>query len=300
MNPTKRAALVDAIAKALDRAYVKADKATSMAAAIRAHLARGDYDTITDGEDFAKRLTDDLQADTRDLHLRIEFGPHPEVEPHPLPEAAQLEQLRTINFGFGTIERLPGNVAHVVIDYFPTAKVGSVREGIGALMSQAADAASLVLDLRDNGGGDPETVVFIASYVFDDKPVHTSDIYERETNKTTSSWTLAAVPGKRFGRRKPVFVLTSNRTFSGGEDLAYSLQTTKRATIIGEKTAGGAPPVKRVSIDDQFAIVMPYAESISPITHGNWEGTGVIPDVPTTADAALDEALKRATAAIQR
>ena len=49
--------------------------------------------------------------------------------------------------------------------------------------------------------------------------------------------------------------------------------------------------------NDTIAIRMPFAESISPITHGNWEGTGVVPDVPTTADAALDEAVKRATTA---
>jgi hypothetical protein len=297
MDAAKRAAVVGEIAKALEKTYVNADKAKSMAAAIRAHLAKGDYDKITDGEDFAKRLTDDLHADTRDLHMRVQFGPHPKDEPPPPPEAAQLEQLHKMNFGFGQIERLPGNIAHVVIDGFPAAKFEAAHQGIGDLMSQAADADALILDLRDNGGGDPETVAFIASYMFDDKPVHIIDIYEREANKTTPSWTLAKLPGKRFGRKKPVFVLTSKRTFSGGEELAYDLQTTKRATVIGETTGGGAHPVKLVSLDDQFAIMMPYAESVSPITHGNWEGTGVVPDVPTTADAALDEALKRAAAA---
>jgi len=297
IDAAKRAAVVDKIAKALDKTYVKADKAKSMAAAIRAHLAKGDYDKIPDGEDFAQRLTDDLHADTRDLHMRVQFGPHPKQEPPPPPEAEQLEQLRKMNFGFGKIERLPGNIAHVVIDVFPPAAFEAAHQGIGDLMSQAADADALILDLRDNGGGDSDTVAFIASYMFDAKRVHISDIYERETSKTTHTWTFAKLPGKRFGGKKPVFVLTSKGTFSGGEDLAYGLQTTKRATVIGETTAGGAHPVKLVSLDDQFAITMPYAESISPITHGNWEGTGVVPDVATTADAALDEALKRAAAA---
>jgi retinol-binding protein 3 len=300
MDAAKRGAVVDAIAKALARTYVKTDKAASMAAAIRAHLANGDYDTITDGEDFAKRLTDDLHADTRDLHLHVDFGPHPKEEPPPPPEAAQLEQLRKMNYGFGAIERLPGNIAHVVIDFFPTANFEAAHQGIGELMSQVADAAALIIDLRNNGGGDSDTVAYIAGYLFDGKPVHLSDIYEREANKTTPAWTLAKLPGKRFGANKPVFVLTSKDTFSGGEDLAYTLQAHKRATVIGETSRGGAHPVKLVSLDDQFAIAMPFAESINSITHGNWEGTGVIPDVPTTADAALAEAVKRATAAIKR
>src|SRR5512139_4098141 len=63
MDAAKRAAVVDEIAKALEKSYVNADKAKSMAAAIRSHLAKGDYDKITDGEDFATRLTDDLHAD---------------------------------------------------------------------------------------------------------------------------------------------------------------------------------------------------------------------------------------------
>ena len=294
IDAAKRAAVVDAMAKALEKTYVNADKAKSMAAAIRAHVAKGDYDKITDGEDFATRLTDDLHADTRDLHMHVVFGPHPKDEPPPPPEAQQLEELRKENFGVHKIERLPGNIARLEIIFFPEAKFAAVQQGIGDLMSQVADADALILDLRENGGGDSDTVLMIASYMFDGKPVHLNDIYEREANKTTPGWTLAKVPGKRFGGKKPVFVLTSKRTFSGGEDLAYSLQMTKRAIVIGEATGGGAHPVKLVSLDDQFAIAIPNAESISPITHGNWEGTGVIPDVATTADAALDEALKRA------
>jgi len=208
-----------------------------------------------------------------------------------------LLKVREEKFGFHKIDRLPGNIAHLMIIFLPPVNFAAAHQGIGELMSQVADADALILDLRENGGGDSDTVLFIASYFFDGKPVHLNDIYERETNKTTPGWTPAKVPGKRFGGKKPVFVLTSKRTFSGGEDLAYSLQMTKRATVIGEATGGGAHPVKLVSLDDQFAITMPYAESISPITHSNWEGTGVVPDVATTADAALDEALKRAAAA---
>ncbi|MEO8846931.1 MAG: S41 family peptidase [Kofleriaceae bacterium] len=295
----KRATVVNEIAAALAKTYIDAKKAASMAATIRAHLAKGDYDKIVDGGAFAQQLTDDLHADTRDLHMRVMFGPHPKEEPPPPPEADQLAQQHEMNFGFGPIERVAGNVAHVVINGFPDSKLESVKNAIGDLMGEAADADALILDLRTNGGGDSDTVALVASYVFDDKPVHIVDMYEREANKTTHTWTHAKVHGNRFGGKKPVFVLTSKRTFSGGEELAYDLQTTKRATVIGETTGGGAHPVKLVSLDDSFAIMMPFAESISPITHGNWEGTGVIPDVPTTSEAALEEALKRAQAALK-
>ncbi|MEP6862154.1 MAG: S41 family peptidase [Deltaproteobacteria bacterium] len=299
LDGAKRTAVIDKIAAALAKTYIDADKAKSMGAALHAHLAKGDYDKLDDGDAFAHQLTTDLHADTHDLHMRVMFGPHPKREPTPPPEAAQLEQLHQMNYGFGPIERLKGNVARVVINGFPEASFEAAQKGIGDLMSQVADADALIVDLRENHGGSPETVALVASYMFDAKPVHLVDIYERETKKTTPSWTHAKLPGKRFGGTKPVYVLMSKSTFSGGEELAYDLQTTKRATLIGETTGGGAHPTKMVSLDDWFAIAVPFAESISPVTHSNWEGTGVVPDVPTTADAALDEALKRATADVK-
>jgi retinol-binding protein 3 len=299
LDAVERLAVIDRIAEVLAKTYVDADKAKTMVAALRSHMAKGDYDTIVDGPAFAERLTDDLHADTHDLHLRVVFGPHPKEEPPPPPEAERLASLREINYGFGPIERLDHNIARVVIDGFPETDFDAARKGIGDLMSQVADAAALIIDLRGNGGGSPETVALVASYVFDAKPVHLVDIYERETNTTTPSWTLAKLHGKRFGAKKPVFVLTSKRTFSGGEEFAYDLQTTKRAKLIGEATGGGAHPTKPVSLDDRFEIMVPFASSISPITHRNWEGSGVVPDVALPADLALDEALKRARAELK-
>ena len=43
-------------------------------------------------------------------------------------------------------------------------------------------------------------------------------------------------------------MLTSGSTFSGGEELAYDLQQLGRATVVGERTRGGAHPVERFRI----------------------------------------------------
>lgn len=102
------------------------------------------------------------------------------------------------------------------------------------------------------------------------------------------------VPGKKFGDGKPVYVLTSARTFSGGEEFTYDLKNLKRATIIGEKTGGGAHPVRGQRIDEHFMIGVPFARAINPITKTNWEGTGVEPDVKVPAAEALATAQKLA------
>lgn len=87
-----------------------------------------------------------------------------------------------------------------------------------------------------------------------------------------------------------MYVLTSSRTFSGGEEFTYDLQTQQRATIVGETTGGGAHPVRGERIDAHFMIGVPFAKAINPITHTSWEGTGVVPDVKVPASEALEKA----------
>jgi C-terminal processing protease CtpA/Prc len=79
---------------------------------------------------------------------------------------------------------------------------------------------ALIFDLRESaGGGDPSMSVFLSSYLFGSEPVHLNDLYWREGSRTQQYWTLSYVPGRRYVG-KPVYILTSRRTFSAGEELA--------------------------------------------------------------------------------
>lgn len=122
----------------------------------------------------------------------------------------------------------------------------------------------------------------------------------REGDRTEEFWTTKEVAGKRFGQRKPVFVLTSKRTFSGAEEFSYSLKSLQRATIVGETTGGGAHPGGPQRINEHFSVWVPAGRAINPITKANWEGTGVVPDVAVPADKALERALELAAKAVRR
>jgi C-terminal processing protease CtpA/Prc len=159
-------------------------------------------------------------------------------------------------------------------------------------MGFVAHTDALIFDLRQNGGGDPAMVTFIASYLFD-KPTHLNDLYNRKEDSTQQFWTLSYVPGERLAKQ-PVFVLTSKRTFSGAEEFCYDLKNQKRATIVGETTGGGAHPVGGHPVADYFMVGVPFAKAINPITKTNWEGTGVEPDVKVSAADALTTAEKLA------
>jgi C-terminal processing protease CtpA/Prc len=89
-------------------------------------------------------------------------------------------------------------------------------------------------------------------------------------------------------------VLTSGRTFSGGEDFAYTLQALGRATVVGEPTGGGAHPTRGFPISAAVHIGVPFARSVNPVTGTNWQGTGVVPDVAVPEAQARDVAYTRA------
>src|SRR5258708_15641373 len=155
----------------------------------------------------------------------------------------------------------------------------------------AADA--LILDLRGNGGGSPETVALVASYLFDTLELPLFEIVPRSADGGQTYRTEAGSLPDRDGRR-PLYTLTSERTFSGGEGLAFILQERKRAEVVGETTAGAANPGRPYPLNARFAATVPNGKVQSAIRRANWEGTGVTPDVKTPATDALRVAQLRA------
>ena len=152
---------------------------------------------------------------------------------------------------------------------------------------------ALIIDLRRNGGGAPDGVVFWCSYLFGDAPTHFNDIFRADTGETRQFWSLNYLPGPRYLDR-PVYLLTSSRTFSGGEDFCYTLQALGRAVVIGETTGGGAHPTRGFPISPAVHIAIPFARSINPVTGTNWQGTGVIPDIAVPEADARDVAYGQA------
>jgi C-terminal processing protease CtpA/Prc len=275
--------------------YVFPEMATRMGDSVRARLKRGEYDSVSDGYVFARLLTTHFQDVGHDKHLRVSYSPvpvpdaPPDRNANPNVRAAMVRQMIAQNCGFATSEHLARNVGYLKFNMFaPTDVCGSVatRE-----ITPLADVDALIIDLRDNGGGDPDMVRYVASYVFS-RRTHINDIWTRRGNRTEEFWTLAEVPGKRLKDETPVYVLTSSRTFSGGEEFTYDLKMQHRATIVGETTGGGAHPVSGHRIDDHFMIGVPFARAINPISHANWEGIGVEPDVKVPASGALEAAQK--------
>jgi retinol-binding protein 3 len=300
VDAAARSRILDGIVARLSEFYVYPDAVSKMEQALRAHQKSGDYDAITDGDVFATRLTRQLQGVSHDKHLHVICVPEvlPKEDPKPdrtIPPERRA-RMEHDNCGFDKVERLESNVGYVKFNFFgPPAVCGPTAT---AALNFLANVDALIIDLRDNGGGSPDMVSFIASYLFSER-TRLNDIYNRKENKTTEYWTKPDVPGKKI-IGKPVFVLTSKRTFSAAEDFTYAVKNLKRATIVGETTGGGAHPTRGCRVDDHFLIGVPFARSISTITKTDWEGTGVEPDVKAPADQALDVAKNLAVEALRR
>jgi hypothetical protein len=283
VEKSERDAVVEALGMKLSAGYVLPDAVGRITQALRSANNAGEYAGKAPKE-FADAINLTLLSASHDKHLAVFYQPAPTVSQ--AATTPSLEQRERLNFGFGKLERLRGNVGYLEIVNFSDLRQQSA-ETASALLSTLANFDAIILDLRRNGGGNTPMMAFIATYFFDTTPVHLTDIYWRDTNETSQFWTTAFVPGRRSARQ-PLYILTSASTFSGAEDFCYSLQSLKRAVVVGETTGGGAHSGRGLQrLTQSFTAFIPVGRSLSPITKTNWEGTGVTPDIKTSAEASL-------------
>jgi len=290
-----RAATVESLATALERRYVFPDVAKKTAAALRARVKKGAYDGLDGAKAFADSLSADFKSIGKDGHFRVGYWsrelPVNAFDPtDPSPEEKALEelQLRRMNYGFERVQRLSGNIGYLDLRMFvATPEAGALAQAAITLLS---NSDALIVDLRRNGGGDPNLLGMLISWLYDgEERVHINDFYLRDANTTEQYWTNTAQPGPRYAR-KPMWVLTSHRTGSCAEEFAYDIKNLKRGTLVGETTHGAANPGGIVRLNGHFAAFVPTGRAVNPVSKTNWEGVGVEPDVKTSADDAFKTA----------
>jgi len=271
--------------------YVYPGVGEQVAQVLAAGLAEGRYPA--DERQLAAAVTADLQSVNGDKHLRLLYHDEPIGHLEPGDDAEEYATVarwaQQTCGGVASVQRLAGNVGYLDLQpiLFP-AVIGA--ELITSSLSVAAATEALIIDVRQCLGGEPAMAAFLISYLWDHDPVQLTGLQERRDDRPRQSWTLPYVPGRRFGKTKPVYVLTSATTFSGGEQLAYDLQQLGRAVIIGETTRGGGHAREGFRVHPHLEATISVAAAVSPVSGTSWEGTGVTPDIPTPAAQARDRA----------
>jgi C-terminal processing protease CtpA/Prc len=286
--------IIDRAGRLVAERYLFPEVGAELADLLSARLAGGRYSRVDSPMELSVLVTEDLQSVNGDKHLRLRHHIEelPDAPTEDVDEELMLRIARSAMGGVARVERLAGNIGYVDLSpgLFPVSLSGPA---IAAAMQLVAPANALIIDLRRNRGGDPATVALVCGYLFDE-PVHLTDIYLREGDRTIQSWSLPYVPGARFGGDKPVFVLTGAETFSGAEELSYDLQQRQRATVVGERTGGGAHLRAGFRLHPHLELTVSTGRAINPVSGTNWEGTGVVPDVEVPAESALAAAHRRA------
>jgi hypothetical protein len=297
IDAATREAVITGVLRRLDQGYVFPQKVVEMTRAVREREKQGAYNQIGSARALADALTRDLQQVSRDRHLEVAYSSRGIIDEPPDAEPSREQRRqrswfdRRVNFGLERAERLSGNVGYLEIRSF-NFDAAVVDSALAAAMNFLSNTDALIIDVRRNGGGEPAMVAAVCSYLL---PPNTliNKFYWRPQDRW-DEFRTGAVSGRHYGTTRPVYVLTSDQTFSGAEEFAYDIQTQHRGEVVGDTTGGGAHPGGMRRVTEHFGVWVPSGRAVNPITGTNWEGIGVRPDVAVPSADALRTAHLRA------
>lgn len=285
----ERAAIAE-MAEVIERKYVLADTASRSAETIRTSLTAGQFDhRCDDPAAFADYITDQLRAILKDGHMFVEYAP----DSGEAGEGDWLEEWRkgaaAKASGVRRVERLRGNIAYLhLTDFF---EYDTAKPALTAAFNLVSSSNALILDLRGNPGGSPETEwpvqwTFMA-------PGAAIPLRSENRSGPLPDRTEPKLDWARYGSERPLVILIDKTTFSAPEAVAYSLQAQGRAVIVGSASGGGAHMIgDGIALTGGWKIGIPETRPFSPHTGSNWEGTGVQPDIKASKETAIAVALE--------
>ncbi|MFP3831366.1 S41 family peptidase [Chryseobacterium sp. SIMBA_028] len=278
-------AILSDITEKVKNYYVDKETYKKVDSLFRSEFKNGAFNHLSQ-KDFAALLTQKLRTNIKDEHFFVKYLDN--YTPETLVDEKEKEKLNNYNnslenFGFETVQRLPGNIGYINFKGFASPE--SSEKTLAAAMNFMANTNSLIIDLRENGGGENGMLLLFCSYFFDQKTdLYTT--YSRYNNKTVVNSTQSKVSGEKYLHKK-IYILTSKKTFSAGEALAFFLQQHNLAEVVGERTGGAANPVEHFIIQNQYLLLVPAGKITSLMNGKNWKHIGVIPDQEVKSEVAL-------------
>ncbi|WP_343660826.1 S41 family peptidase [Chryseobacterium sp.] len=287
IDSLEKTEVLKSICNSLSNYYVFPDKAKVMFDFLKQQNEGNIFSSITNPNQFANEIQKILRSVSKDNHLRIEYNPR--LEKDILKFLADKKSSAEIlaydikkdekkNFYFKKVEILPSNIGYIEFTNFAIPNPAA-RKTVHSAMQFISNTDGLIIDLRNNFGGNGKMLEEILSYFFPAK-TYTGRTYNRITNIWSDSYIenkKEITNGLKLGM--PLYILISNRTFSAAESFAYTLQSMKKAVIIGNTSRGGAHETRSFSIGNGFVAFIPYSRGENANTKTDWEGVGVIPDI---------------------
>lgn len=286
--------MIDSLCAVLKSKYVYPDKANLYISSMHANQQKGAYNGITDARMLANTLEKELRAIHNDKHLRIVFDPMLEkditeftVSKAGADDVRKKDSVNDArqNFHFRKIEILPANIAYIDITGF--ARFNSMAAfQLRSMLQFIANTDAVIIDLRNNLGGDGTMMKELADYFFCRK-TYTGKTYNRIEDTWSKEFWGSDKKQETGLANIPVCILTSRRTFSAAEGFAYGMQSLGRASIIGDTTRGAAHLTRSFGLGNGLVAFIPFQRYEHNITGTDWEGTGVIPNLSCKEEHSL-------------
>lgn len=192
------------------------------------------------------------------------------------------EVVTTPNLTKGVLE---GNIGYILIYEFNLQTGNLVAEAVKDLMKQGIK--SLILDLRNNGGGIVDSSLQIADLFLDDGTLLTIKYKENSRNKPVR---YIANPTTIIDKDLPLVILTNGGTASSSEILTAALKENNRATVIGSKTFGKGIMQSVINFLGGY-VQFTYAHYLTP-QDNDIHKVGIEPDIKIEETEYSDEEMK--------
>lgn len=275
------------VAQQIEENYFDVQKAAEVGAELRTTAASGAFDGIDDPFRLATALSNVISP--YDGHFGVSWSPTGDDSAGQLGRETYdfADQIRRAGYGFRQVATLPANIGYFAMTNFANIDFDDpndpARRRADAALALVSGSDAIIIDLRDNGGGSPAMVGYLASAF----TAAEADIYNRFIGRQGESSEAPAIYYPTPRLNVPLFVLISAGTGSAAEAFAYTMQAAGRATIVGEASAGAANPGGTVDAGDGFGVFVSFGSPRNPVTGTNWEGDGVQPDIAVPAGDAL-------------
>lgn len=278
---THRRVLVE-VADVIRDHYADPEVGQAIADTIMAYVGHGGADSPTDAEALVAKVMDVIRSMVADRHFKFSDRSAQRDDSNGSPNR------KRSNNGLRTVKMLEGQTAYFEFDGFPGDEES--LKVVAEAIEKQRETKAIIFDVRDNNGGSGDMVVLLCNHLLEaGQLLYTfagrSDDAPTEVRSSTYE--------QHFGTAIPVYILTSENTWSAAEAFAYILQDLGRAVVVGERTVGMANPSRTFTIAGRFDLTVPFLIIRYGKSGGTFAGVGVTPDREVPAESALETVLKR-------
>lgn len=275
----------------LRKNYVFEDRVEALITDFSAWFDSKEWPKPVGTSDFLNEIHDWLVNRTADKHFYLkEVG----------PTASKAGAMTNVswffdkyNYGLAKVEWIPQGIGYIDYRAFNFTQVSESRKVLQLAFELLGKADTIILDLRNNTGGDGSMSEYLYSYFIPEDSIPLITYTDRRDGKTTvtTDYSYKSMPLPRCASKK-LYILTSKKTASAAELFTFLCKVNNRATIIGEKTIGAGHNMGTFPLGTRFTFGLPTGRFYDPKTGLGWQETGgVSPDFEVDADKALEQAL---------